>query len=194
VSGRSCCGYACGEKKTVHASERDTPTVLLARQQYRGQTAACSCRHLKFIDESGCNIAMTRRYGRAQYGRRVVDAVPKNFGLNVTILGALSCTGLDAVMTVEGATDTAVFRADVEQVLVPRRWRMTSSWWTTSVFTRSVAYGKLLKQSAPDCFTCRPIHQITGLSKAAGPSSRRSYEKRLVRALRLCRTLIQRPR
>jgi transposase len=74
---------------------------------------------LKFIDESGCNIAMTRRYGRAQFGRRVADAVPKNFGLNVTILGALSCTGLDAVMTVEGATDTAVFRAYVEQVLVP---------------------------------------------------------------------------
>lgn len=62
---------------------------------------------------------MTRRYGRAQFGRRVADAVPKNFGLNVTILGALSCTGLDAVMTVEGATDTAVFRAYVEQVLVP---------------------------------------------------------------------------
>jgi transposase len=62
---------------------------------------------------------MTRRYGRAQYGRRVADAVPKNFGSNVTILGALSCNGLDAVMTVEGATDTAVFRAYVEQVLVP---------------------------------------------------------------------------
>lgn len=62
---------------------------------------------------------MTRRYGRAQYGRRVADAVPKNFGPNVTILGALSCNGLDAVMTVEGATDTAVFRAYVEQVLVP---------------------------------------------------------------------------
>ena len=54
---------------------------------------------------------MTRRYGRAQFGRRVADAVPKNFGLNVTILGALSCTGLDAVMTVEGATDTAVLLA-----------------------------------------------------------------------------------
>ena len=62
---------------------------------------------------------MIRRYGRAQFGRRVAEAVPKNFGLNVTILGALSCTGLDAVMTVEGATDTAVFRAYVEQVLVP---------------------------------------------------------------------------
>ena len=54
---------------------------------------------------------MTRRYGRGQRGVRVHDVVPKNFGRNVTILGALSCQGLDAVMTVEGATDAAVFQA-----------------------------------------------------------------------------------
>jgi transposase len=74
---------------------------------------------LKFIDETGVNIAMTRRYGRALRGQRVHDAVPKNFGRNVTILGALSCHGLDAVMTVEGATDAAVFRAYVDRVLAP---------------------------------------------------------------------------
>jgi transposase len=62
---------------------------------------------------------MTKRYGRARHGMRVHDSVPKNFGRNVTILGAISCTGLDAVMSVEGATYTAVFRAYVEQVLVP---------------------------------------------------------------------------
>ena len=37
----------------------------------------------------------------------------------LTILGALSCNGRDAVMTVEGATDTAVLRAYITQVLVP---------------------------------------------------------------------------
>lgn len=47
------------------------------------------------------------------------DAVPKNRGSNVTILGALPCQGLDAVMTIDGPTDTAVFRAYVAQVLVP---------------------------------------------------------------------------
>ena len=62
---------------------------------------------------------MTRRYGRARRGMRVHDSVPKNFGRNVTILGALSCSVLNAVMSVEGATDTAVFRAYVEQVLAP---------------------------------------------------------------------------
>lgn len=62
---------------------------------------------------------MSRRYGRAPGGHRVPDSVPRNFGRNVTLLGALSCTGLDAVMTVDGATDTPVFRVYVEQVLVP---------------------------------------------------------------------------
>jgi hypothetical protein len=52
---------------------------------------------------------------------RVHDAVPKSVGRNVTILGALSCAGLHAVMAIEGATGTAVFRGDVEQALAPTR-------------------------------------------------------------------------
>lgn len=42
--------------------------------EYRTQLATRSDRHLKFIGESGCNIATTRRWGRAQYGRRVREA------------------------------------------------------------------------------------------------------------------------
>ena len=44
---------------------------------------------------------------------------PKNWGRNVTVLGSLSCHGLEAVMTIEGATDAAVFRAYVGEVLAP---------------------------------------------------------------------------
>ena len=55
------------KKKTVHATERDAPHVLLARQHYRTQLAPYWYRRLIFVDESGCNIAMTRRYGRARY-------------------------------------------------------------------------------------------------------------------------------
>jgi transposase len=74
---------------------------------------------LKFIDECGVNLAMTRRFGRAPRGERVADTVPQNYGRNVTVIGALSCHGIDAVMTIEGATDAAVFRAYVEHGLVP---------------------------------------------------------------------------
>jgi transposase len=65
------------------------------------------------------NIAMTRRFGRATRGKRVSDSVPKNYGRNVSILGSLSCYGMEAVMTIEGAVDAAVFRAYVHHVLLP---------------------------------------------------------------------------
>jgi transposase len=74
---------------------------------------------VKFIAESGMNLALTRLWGRAPRRERVVDVVPRNYGPNVTILAALSRQGIEAVMTVEGATDADVFRAYVEQVLGP---------------------------------------------------------------------------
>lgn len=92
---------------------------MLARSAYRHDIDALSVTRFKFIDESGVNLAMTRRYGRATPGQRVPDAVPKNYGNNVTVLGSLSCTGLEAVMTVDGATDAAVFRTYVEKILAP---------------------------------------------------------------------------
>ncbi len=81
--------------------------------------AALDVRQLKFIDESGVNRARTRLYGRAPTGERVVGSVPQNDGQNITILGALSAHGVDAVMTVEGATDATVCRTDLKEVLGP---------------------------------------------------------------------------
>ena len=40
-------------------------------------------------------------------------------GVNVTLIGALSLSGLKALMTIPGATTSQVFRACVEQVLGP---------------------------------------------------------------------------
>ena len=93
--------------------------MIQARIAYRKEIAGLPLERFKFVDESGVNIAMTRLFGRAVRGERVHDAIPKNHGSNVTILGALSCQGIDAVMTIEGATDTEVFRAYVSKVLVP---------------------------------------------------------------------------
>jgi transposase len=62
---------------------------------------------------------MTRLYGRAPKGERVIGAVPRNFGANVTMLAALGSQGVEAVMTIDGATDAEVFRVYVEQVLRP---------------------------------------------------------------------------
>lgn len=62
---------------------------------------------------------MTRLYGRAPKGHRVVGSIPQNWGRNITMLAALSVTGVVAAMTVEGATDTDVFCAYVSDVLSP---------------------------------------------------------------------------
>jgi transposase len=81
--------------------------------------AELDARRPKFGAESGVNLAMTRRYGRAPRGRRVIGSVPQNDGPKVTLLGTLGTQGLHAVMTVEGATDAEVFRTYVKRVLGP---------------------------------------------------------------------------
>lgn len=92
---------------------------MKARQDYRAEAAGLPAGCLHFIDESGINLGLTRRYGRAAPGGRVEDAAPFNPGPNVSVIGALSCRGIGAVMSIEGATDGAVFLAYIRQVLAP---------------------------------------------------------------------------
>lgn len=76
-------------------------------------------KRLKFLDEAGSNLAMTRVYGRAARGTRIFEGSPQNYGENITMLACLSADGLSAPMTIEGAVDGLVFLAYVEQVLAP---------------------------------------------------------------------------
>ncbi|MDQ3655115.1 MAG: transposase, partial [Chloroflexota bacterium] len=75
---------------------------------------------LVFVDESGTNLAMTPRSGRAPRGARVVGVVPRNHGPNTTLVAAMGLDGVTAAMTVEGARDRCAFDAFVAQVPVPR--------------------------------------------------------------------------
>jgi transposase len=79
----------------------------------------CDPATLVFVDESGTNLAMTPRSGRAPRGQRVVGTAPRNHGPNTTVIAALSPTGIPAAMTVEGAIDRLAFDAFVQHVLVP---------------------------------------------------------------------------
>jgi transposase len=62
---------------------------------------------------------MTRLYGRAAPGHRVVDAVPQNYGASQSLLGVLSLDGIGAPWVVEGAVDGEVFRVWVRELLCP---------------------------------------------------------------------------
>lgn len=76
-------------------------------------------RRLRFIDEAGSHLSLTRRFGRALKGERVAERVPRNYGHQTSIISAVSVAGASATMTVAGAVDTAVFNVYVEQVLRP---------------------------------------------------------------------------
>src|SRR5512144_2046426 len=73
----------------------------------------------KFVDESGINLALTRLYGRAPRGQRAVGSTPINYGENISLIGALGFSGLEAPMMIAGAIDGDVFRVWIEQGLCP---------------------------------------------------------------------------
>jgi len=62
---------------------------------------------------------MTRLYGRVFGGQRLVDAAPHGHWCSTTILSSIRLDGSAAAMVIEGATDTSVFRAYVQHVLIP---------------------------------------------------------------------------
>lgn len=76
-------------------------------------------RRLRFLDEAGINLALTRLYGRAPRGRRVTECVPRNYGTHTSVISTLGLAGPEAVWTVEGAVDTEVFNVYLERVLRP---------------------------------------------------------------------------
>ncbi len=89
------------------------------RAGWRERVADFLAGRLKFIDESGNNLALTRLFGRAAPGARIAEGVPQNRGENVTIMAALGLGGVQAPMTVNGAVDGEAFLAYVREVLCP---------------------------------------------------------------------------
>jgi transposase len=104
------------KKISLQASERDEAERAAWRaradQEFKADT-------LVFVDESGCNLALTPRYGWAPRGERAVAQAPRNRGPNTTVLAALTTEGLQASMTVEGAANTEVFLTYLDKVLCP---------------------------------------------------------------------------
>ncbi len=82
---------------------------------FRGEVS-----RLIFVDETGCNIDMIRRYGRAPKGERVFDKVPRNTPENLSLVCALAPEGVIASMELEGAINGEAFKLYVEHCLVPQ--------------------------------------------------------------------------
>ncbi len=92
------------------------------RVQYWHEIGAVKLENLVFVDETGSNLAMTRRYARSPKGSRAYNNAPYQRGQNLTLIGAMALRGLIGEMTVPGATDGLAFKTYITQVLVPNLW------------------------------------------------------------------------
>jgi transposase len=72
-----------------------------------------------FLDESGANTQMTRRYGRSPVGQRLVCAVPQGHYQTTTMIAAVRLRGPQAPWLFDGPMAGELFLAWVQQGLVP---------------------------------------------------------------------------
>jgi transposase len=73
-----------------------------------------------FIDESGVNTNMSRRYARSLRGSRAHDAIPLNRGNTTTIVSSVRLDGTTVPMLMDGAMNGVKFKDYVENHLAPR--------------------------------------------------------------------------
>jgi len=107
------------KKKSQQPDEQQRPEVKKEREDFRVRAADWLAGKLKFLDETGTLLNLTRRYGRAVPGERVVEYVPSDYGSNYTLIGVLGLNGLQAPWVLEGAINGEIFKLYLDQVLGP---------------------------------------------------------------------------
>jgi len=72
-----------------------------------------------FIDETGATTKMARRYGRCRKGERLLCKEPFGHWKTTTFTAALRHDAITAPLVLDGPMNGEIFRAYVEQFLVP---------------------------------------------------------------------------
>ena len=110
------------KKKTLRSTQAATERVQKLRGEYWQQVKDIEPHNLVFLDETGVMLGLTRTYARSPRGSRVYDLKPFYRGSRVTVIGAISLTGVVALMTLDGAMDGDAFKVFIEKCLVPQLW------------------------------------------------------------------------
>ncbi len=77
-------------------------------------------KRLVFVDEMGTNTSLSVLRAWSRRGERACCSVPRNRGPNATLLASMTTEGMGPSLVVEGSTNSVVFEAYVERVLLPR--------------------------------------------------------------------------
>lgn len=114
------------QKKTPRAAERLRDDVALERWLFEALKPTLDGTRLVFVDESGVDLSLRRRYAWSRRGAPAYGDVPVNRGKNQTLIAAVRLGGglvasmaRTAVRAVEGATTGDGFAAYVRHVLAP---------------------------------------------------------------------------
>ena len=89
------------------------------RKNWNGLISGFSASDLVFLDESGCNTDMTRRYAYSFGGSRAVDSTPLSKPKNTTILSSIQLNGTLHYTTFSGGTTVERFKRYLETDLLP---------------------------------------------------------------------------
>lgn len=70
----------------------------------------------------GVLLGLTRTHARSLLGTRVYDFKPFYRGAKITVIGAISCQQVLAIMTLNGSMNGNIFKVFVEKCLLPQLW------------------------------------------------------------------------
>ena len=93
--------------------------MAAARKALQRRQKRLDPRKLVFLDETAVSTTITRLYGRAPQGQRLIQKVLHGNWKTVTFIAALRHDRVTAPFVLEGAMNGETFKAYIEQFLAP---------------------------------------------------------------------------
>jgi hypothetical protein len=165
-------------KKSLHAAEQDRPDVAVARKAWFRMQPKLDPRKLVFIDETAASTNMTRRYGRATRGERLVCKVPHGHWKTSTFVAALRHNRVAAPFLLDGPMNGTTFLAYVEDVLVPTLKRGDIIIMDNVGVHKVAGVREAIERAAPPCSICRRTARTSTRSSNSSRSSSRCCARR----------------
>ncbi len=94
--------------------------MQVLRKEFLLLLSTLSNRRWVFVDESGCQLGMDRRYARASGGGRAHCTKPYHRGERFNLIGALGISRLRCMMSVNGSVNADVLAMFTARVLGPK--------------------------------------------------------------------------